>query len=169
MSIGQHVFSDDRRHRYALWRSWPTGFAPIDPVRANQYVLWICLNPSTADETTNDATMRRCISFSKEWGFGAMCMANLFAYRALHPDEMRQYVDPVGKQNDYWLRTLAAGAGLVVAGWGNDGTFKNRDEKVSALLAEQGIEMQALGFTMSGHPLHPLYVPKEAKLYSLAR
>jgi hypothetical protein len=72
-------FSDCGTYRYALWRTWNA----LQPG-----VLFVGLNPSTADATTDDPTIRRCIGFAKRWGYGGITMANVFAYRATDPREM---------------------------------------------------------------------------------
>ncbi|MCU7816788.1 MAG: DUF1643 domain-containing protein [Candidatus Thiodiazotropha sp. (ex Rostrolucina anterorostrata)] len=81
------VLSPDRDYRYSLWRIWQ----PDDP-----YALFIGLNPSTADEYENDPTIRRCIRFAKDWGFGGLYMANLFAIRATKPKIMKAHHAPIG-------------------------------------------------------------------------
>ena len=88
------VFSPCRTYRYALSRVWAAD---------KPYALFIGLNPSTADETLDDPTIRRCIDFAKRWGYGGLVMANLFAYRATNPSEMKAATDPVGVANDEWL------------------------------------------------------------------
>ncbi len=140
------VFSTDRVYRYTLWREFDL---------ANRtYVQFVGLNPSTADEVQDDPTVRRCIDFAKRWGFGALCMTNIFAYRATDPDVMKAAQDPIGPGNDAWLTRIAAGAGLVVAAWGNHGAFIDREQAVVSLLPR----LTCLGTTKSGAPRHPLYV-----------
>ena len=141
----QTILSDDRVYRYSLWREWIGG---------EGYVMFIGLNPSTADETLDDPTIRRCVGFAKAWGFSALCMANLFAFRATKPKVMKQASDPVGKDNDKWLRHLCDGASLVIAAWGTDGSYLARDRKVCNLLGA----MDCLGVTKDGYPRHPLYL-----------
>src|SRR5271165_6802401 len=68
------------------------------------------LNPSKADEATDDPTIRRCIGFARSWGFGSLAVGNLFAYRATYPDELCASPDPVGSENDYWLTTDSSGS-----------------------------------------------------------
>lgn len=80
-------------------------------------------------------------------------MANLFAFRATEPADMKAADDPVGTQNNRWLRKLAGDAGLVVAAWGNDGSFQDRSRKVKRLLPD----MHCLKVNKSGEPAHPLY------------
>ena len=100
------VFSDCRNYRYALWRIWDD---------AKPYAMFIGLNPSTADETEDDPTIRRCMNFAKDWGYGGLCMTNLFAYRATIPANMMSAADPVGAENNAWLANLAENAGVIVA------------------------------------------------------
>lgn len=133
--------------------------------QAHKFVQFIGLNPSTADETQDDPTIRRCIDFSKRWGYGAMCMTNLFAFRATDPEAMKQSEDPVGKDNDQWIFHIASEAGLVVAAWGNHGEFQNRGEVILNHLKNiQGVSRpHHLRLTNSGHPRHPLYLRKDLK------
>ncbi len=139
-----------RSYRYALWRTWDV---------ATPYVLFVGLNPSTADESSNDPTLIRCMTFARDWGYGGVCMANLFAFRATDPKVMKGAVDPVGRNNNRWLKRLSREAGLVVAAWGNDGTYLDRSTEVRRLLAP----MHCLKINASGEPAHPLYQPKSAQ------
>ncbi len=139
------TISDCRCYRYALGRRWADGPA----------VLFVMLNPSTADASRDDPTIRRCIGFARAWGFGSLLVGNLFAYRATAPDEMRAAADPIGPDNDEWLSRLIGRSGLVVAAWGAHGGHLGRDRAVRALRRE----WVHLGLTKGGHPRHPLYVP----------
>lgn len=109
---GSAVFSKDRRHRYALRRIW-------DP--AGPAILFICLNPSTADHRVNDRTVSRCIRFAHDWGFGQLIVANLFAFRTPYPRLLWRARDPVGPHNDRWLQRLIAESRTTVAAWGTHG------------------------------------------------
>jgi hypothetical protein len=140
-------FSPCRRYRYALLRGWE---------RQKGYAMFIGLNPSTADETVDDPTIRRCMGFARAWGYGALCMVNLFAYRATQPADMLAQADPVGPLNDVYLTHLAASADVVVAAWGNHGQHLERDQRVRGLLGQQ---LHYLRLTKDGHPGHPLYLP----------
>ena len=73
------VFSDCRKYRYALWRIWDEN-KPL--------VMIIGLNPSTADEISNDPTITRCKSFARACGYGGVLVANLFGFRATSPNEL---------------------------------------------------------------------------------
>ncbi|MFY8150301.1 MAG: DUF1643 domain-containing protein [Prochlorococcaceae cyanobacterium] len=138
-------FSPCRTYRYALWRRWEPGGC----------VLLVGLNPSTACETHDDPTIRRCIAFARSWGYGALCVANLFALRSRHPALLRRVADPVGPQNDAFLQQLAQRAELVVAAWGTQGTYLHRDAAVRRMLPQ----LHCLRLTRAGHPSHPLYLP----------
>ena len=139
-----------RKYRYALWRIWD---------RSKPWVLFIGLNPSTADERCNDRTLDKCIHYASVWGYGGVYMANLFAYRATDPDKMKKCRSPIGPENDEWLIKLHRDAGMVVAAWGNDGAFKNRAEKVCSFLGD----MHCIKINHTGEPAHPLYQLKSAK------
>ena len=115
------VFSDCRSYRYALWRMWD-GDKPL--------VMIIGLNPSTADEKVNDPTITRCISFARSWGYGGVCVTNLFGFRATAPTELKAHHDPIGKENDAWVHEIAKGAAITVAAWGNHGKFLNRSLEI---------------------------------------
>ena len=137
--------SDCRKYRYALWRTWDD---------SKPYVLIIGLNPSTANETQDDPTLTRCINFAKSWGYGGVCMANLFAFRATDPIDMKASSNPVGLENDFWLAKLSKDAGIVVAAWGNDGSYLGRSTKVKAALPN----LHCMKMNKSGEPAHPLYL-----------
>lgn len=148
------VFSPCRTYRYALWRSW-AGMFPS----GKGYAMFIGLNPSTADEVEDDPTIRRCIAFARDWGYDALCMANLFAFRATDPAVMVAHHAPVGLDNDRHLVELAANAGMVIAAWGTNGTHFARDVAVKAMLPN----LHYLHLTQAGHPGHPLYLPANLK------
>ena len=115
--------------------------------------MFIGLNPSTADESVDDPTLRRTMDFARRWGFGGVGNGNLFAFRATDPKAMMAARDPVGPENDRWLQRLATQAGLVVAAWGNDGGFQGRSAVVRGYLPN----LHCLKLNASGEPAHPLY------------
>lgn len=145
------AFSTCRSYRYTLWRKWRTGA---------RYVMFIGLNPSTADEFNNDPTLRRCINFAKNWNYDAMCMTNLFAFRATDPAVMKSAREPIGIENDEWLLKIAQNAGIIIAAWGNHGSFLERDAQVKNLIKRS---FYCLGISKAGFPLHPLYQPASAQ------
>ena len=77
--------SDDRRYRYELSRIWDAALPPV---------LFVGMNPSTADEEQDDPTIRRCIRFARDWGYGGLLMGNLYALRATDPQELTRAVEP---------------------------------------------------------------------------
>lgn len=136
--------SECRKYRFALWRIWDD---------SKPYVMFIGLNPSTADETEDDPTLTRCINYAKSWGYGGVCMANLFSFRATEPEDMLAVTDPIGQGNDEWLIKLSGKAGLVVAAWGNTGRHMGRSQQIRQLLPN----LHCLKMNKSGEPAHPLY------------
>ncbi len=159
MSLGYTVFSLCRRYRYTLWRYWWKDELFVNRATV-RYAMFIGLNPSTADEVENDPTIRKCIGFAQRWGYDALCMTNLFAFRATDPRQMKACPKPIGDDNDHWLTACARDAGIVVAAWGVNGEFMGRDEEVLKLVDD----VQCLRVTKHGHPEHPLYVPYEVVL-----
>jgi hypothetical protein len=138
------TFSACHNYRYALWRQWADGPG----------VLFVMLNPSTADAMHDDPTIRRCIGFAKSWGFGSLAAGNLFALRTPSPRVLAAAQSPVGADNDRWLRRLQRGAALVLAAWGNHGRMLDRAVAVQRMLTDPC----TLGLTRAGEPRHPLYV-----------
>lgn len=149
--------SADGRYRWLLTRRWSA--KPPD--------VWIMLNPSTADAEVDDATIKRCIGFSRIHGAGAIHVVNLFAYRATDPNELKrpEVIDPVGEWNDAAIAravTLARSlGGRVIAGWGSHATSVHRARHVADLI---GGPIYCLGTTRGNHPRHPLYLPRTAPL-----
>jgi len=147
------TFSPCRKYRYTLWRHWGSLFA-------SGYAMFIGLNPSTADETIDDPTVRRCIGYAQDWGYAGLCMMNLFAFRATLPKDMKTVEDPVGPDNDRALVEIAEYAKVIIAAWGNHGMYMGRDEEVKLIIPEP---LRYLRLTKDGYPGHPLYLPKELK------
>jgi len=146
------LFDPSRRYRYRLWRTW-------DEARAR--VLFVMLNPSTADAFRLDPTVRRCLGFARRWGLGGLDVANLFALRASDPERLYRTRDPVGPENDRHLEELASRARLVVLAWGTHGVHLGRGAQVFRALSTLG-PVHALRLTRDGHPGHPLYLPASA-------
>jgi hypothetical protein len=151
---GSAVISKDGQYRYALRRVW-------EPSRPT--ILFIGLNPSTADQRVNDRTVSRCIVFAQNWGFGQLTVANLFAFRTPHPRLLWKAPDPIGPANDRWLRRLIGESEVTVAAWGNHGTRLGRDRSVLALLQHP----KCLAVSKRGQPKHPLYIRATTKLRDL--
>ena len=144
------AFSACRRWRTLLWRRWDAS----KPV-AN----FLMLNPSTADEVKLDPTCARARSYAERWGFGAIYITNIFAWRATDPAEMKAAADPVGRGNDAAIVRAARQSALVVCAWGNHGAFLERSSRVRTLLKKRKIQLHALRVNAGGEPAHPLYLP----------
>ncbi|MGH3916355.1 MAG: DUF1643 domain-containing protein [Pseudonocardiaceae bacterium] len=142
------VVSPCGAYRYELHRRWAPG-----PV-----CTWIMLNPSTADQSTDDPTIRRCRGFARRWGFTAITVHNLFALRSADPRALRTHPDPIGPDNDHWLLTPPAG-GVTVCAWGTHGPLHDRASTLTASLTRAGIALFCLARTTTGQPHHPLYLP----------
>lgn len=154
------VFSDCRRYRYALWREW--GGPGARNERGVPQMVVIGLNPSTADETEDDPTIRRCIGFAKREGWGKLVMLNLFAFRATDPKAMFAATDPVGQFiNDTVIQMYASdpNTARVIAAWGKHGTPERVSEVCSFFRT-----IYCLGRNKDGSPKHPLYLPASASL-----
>jgi hypothetical protein len=124
--------------------------------------MLVGLNPSTADEETDDHTIRRCIGFAKSWGYGGIYMLNLFAFRATQPADMKKAEDPVGPDNDNLLAAYQITTAKTVACWGTHGSYLGRDKSVTSFMGA----LYCLGTTRDGHPKHPLRLRADTKLQS---
>jgi len=152
------VFSHDGLYRYLLVRRWKAG----PPV-----VTFVLLNPSTADESTEDATSRRCLGFARREGMHALKVVNLFAWRATDPADLRAAGAPAGEFSDEFITGHCRTAQLVVCGWGATAdmpSFRARAAHVRGLLRAAGIHPWCLGTSSSGAPRHPLFVAADTPL-----
>jgi hypothetical protein len=121
------------------------------------------LNPSTADADTDDPTIRRCIAFSKAWGFGGLAVVNLFALRATNPQSLRHHDDPVGPDNDDAILDAAINLDRVVCAWGRHACYLGRGFEVGRMLVSSGCDPMALAINKDGSPKHPLYVRSDVE------
>ena len=149
-------FSTCRKYRYSLSRIWD---------KQKKFVLFIGLNPSTADEKVDDPTIRRCSGYAQKWGYGGFIMVNLFAYRTTLPSNLKKVKYPVGRDNDKYIVKLSKKADITVAAWGNNGNLYRRDKQVLSLVPN----LMCLKVNKSGQPAHPLYLNKDLKLTKFAR
>ncbi len=149
-------FSDDRVHRYSLIHR-------LNPLMGgNRLMLWIGLNPSTADEEKLDPTLTRIARFSEREKMDGFWMGNLFGMRATAPAVMKAASYPNGPGNDAALLEAASKCEKIVAAWGVHGEFLNRADHVVKLLADY--DLWCVGTTKDGHPRHPLYVRADKPL-----
>lgn len=147
------ILSRNRLYRYVLWREWNLGKGTC---------VFIGLNPSTADEAVDDPTLRRCVNFAKDWGYGKYVMVNLFAYRATDPRDLKIIPKPIGYKNNHYIKEQCHDADLVVAAWGNYGHLLKRDKQVLKLL--KNVSLKCFKITAQGQPAHPLYQSKDSLL-----
>jgi hypothetical protein len=150
MSPSGAQFSACRRWRTLLWRRWDA---------AKPVANFLMLNPSTADERVLDPTCARARDFAERWGYGALLVTNVFAWRATDPDDMKAADDPVGDGNDRAILRAAQEAKLVVCAWGNHGVHRERSNAVRRLLRGAGVALHVLRLNANGEPAHPLYLP----------
>lgn len=156
------LLSEDGEYRYRLWRTL------TDPDQAtfgdDEYrtLAFVLLNPSTADATTDDNTLRRCVGFAERWGYDVVELANLFAYRTSEPNELETVDDPFGPENWHHLSEACRGADRVVVGWGAYDIASTLGlSYVARVIHLTGGEVYCLGETKEGHPRHPLYIPAD--------
>eukprot|EP00762_Andalucia_godoyi_P003659 ANDGO_00630.mRNA.1 hypothetical protein len=157
--VSKAVFDDSKKYRYVLYRIWDD---------SKPQAVFIMLNPSTADETQDDPTIRRSIDLARTWGCGAMIAVNIFALRSTNPKGLRTVTDPVGPQNDTYIASHCVEAHRILVAWGNHGVFLERGRQVEEMLKRIGClqKVFCFGYTMVGTPKHPLYLRKDAPIYA---
>lgn len=147
------VFSRCGAWRYLLWRAAD---------KRGKFVGIGMLNPSQADETRDDPTIRQCRSRARQAGLSGLIVWNLFAFRATLPADLKRTADPVGPNNDDAIALALALSSRTILAWGNHGNHRGRD---SAVLAQcSGADIRVLGLTGEGRPRHPLYLPRGTRL-----
>lgn len=138
------AFSPCRKYRYALWRIWD---------KSKPLVMFVGLNPSTANETEPDPTIKSVTRITKHNGYGGFYMMNCFPYVSTDPDKLRDYGNTA--VNDNWLYKVAPQCKDIVFAWG---TFKvvtdlGRDIELMGMFPNA----KALGINKNGTPRHPLF------------
>lgn len=144
------------KYRFNLSRIWNPGL---------KAVTFVMLNPSTADADLDDPTVRRCIGLAKSWGYGAIHVVNLFAYRSTDPANLKDLDEweRIGARNPHHVADFCYKSEIVVLGWGDSiGKFKIKipEDIVKVLPAHK---IHHLGLTRKGRPKHPLFVEKDIK------
>lgn len=136
--------------RLSLTRTWNAALPRL---------VFIMLNPSKADASVDDPTVRRCIGFAMALGYGSIEIVNLFAYRATNPIDLKRAGYPVGEGNDAAILRAVSRAGGVICAWGANARALPRAAEVLELI-ELWCEPMALAWTADGVPKHPLYLPR---------
>jgi hypothetical protein len=143
--------SQCKKYRYTLTRGGPMKVLPF-----------IMLNPSTADESLDDPTIRRCRNFAITFGYNGIVVVNLYAFRATKPSDLWLADDPIGPLNDFFLTTIARSPEVVCA-WGANAR-QDRVDEVVKLLKFNGTQLRCLGVTKDNAPRHPLYIKNSQPL-----
>jgi hypothetical protein len=142
------------QYRYWLERQW----LPEPPVPGlPRTVGFIGYNPSTADATQDDQTIRKEVGFAQRWGFNRLITGNLYAYRSTIPTSIRGLEDPVGPDNPTYLTRIFEQAELVVCAWGGLPLFSDYG-KTLATWAQGQPTARCLGKNRDGSPRHPCYL-----------
>ncbi len=144
--------STDKKYRWWLFRCW-AGSLPL--------IIWIMMNPSTADHTKNDPTILKVIRYSKRWGYGAVLVLNIYGFRTSRPENLPQVMRAaVGKANDWWIRTMFRFAARkkipVICAWGVK--HKERGCQVRAIADEAGLPLMCLELSLNAEPKHPRFL-----------
>ncbi len=149
------VMNEDRTHRFLLWNFWDS----------EPRMLFIGLNPSTANEVEDDPTIHRLCDFAQKWGYGGLYACNLYSQVTPYPEELKLKT-ALHPANIPAIQMAVGLSKLTVCGWG-DGIEKvawreSRVHTVWQLLSHP----YCFGLTKSGNPKHPLYLPGDSKLES---
>jgi hypothetical protein len=142
-------------YRYALKREVNS--------RGDGDLAWVMLNPSTADDHTDDPTIRRVKRFTFDAGYASLTVVNLFAARTTRPIHLLSMTDPIGPDNRDAITAAFLGSDAVVFAWGawweaQHITRRPTRLNVESLAVGCGHRPLCLGFTKGGEPKHPLYV-----------
>lgn len=158
---GLAQFSDNDRMRYRLARTLiSTRLVIVDGVvQGLARIVWLLLNPSTANAFRPDPTVTECVKRSITYGGDVCEVVNLFAMRSPYPADLWNCLHGQrgdDAENDRAILQACVGAKRVVAAWGNHGALDNRDQRVRNMLQSNNVPLVHLGLTQSGMPKHPL-------------
>lgn len=145
------------KYRYWLYRAWDSNKPTL---------IWLMMNPSTADALKNDPTICKIIRYSNKWGYGSVLVLNIYAYRTSKqenlPDRMEEAVGP---SNDWWLATMFRFAKLkripVICAWGVK--HKERGRLVRRLADEAGLRLSCLELALNDEPKHPRFLSEDLR------
>lgn len=141
------VISSCEKYRYQLWRIWDED---------KPKVMFLMLNPSTADEEDNDPTLRRCIGYANSWGYGGLYIGNLYAYRTKDRSKLNYAENPTGDDNHRHLIEMLSKCDKIVCAWGNgEGQPKKIFDNFS--------DLHYLKLNDDATPTHPLYLKSDLK------
>jgi hypothetical protein len=154
------VISECGTYRYTLMRELG------GPMRFVKPVLFIMLNPSTADAKLDDPTINKCKRFAYDNGGTELTVVNLFALRATDPKELTKHQDPEGPDNyvHLWDQITLHEKGLIIVAWGNHKMAVEKGRDLISRMRYMGITPMCLGVNKNGTPKHPLYIPYSKEL-----
>lgn len=133
-------------YRYKLQQRWGNG--PL--------MLWLLMNPSTADENTTDPTVAKCADMARRRGFGGQFIANVCAARFTNKRQLLGIADPIGPRNQAAVLEMATLSERVVVAHGRlPGNLQHHAVSMVTLLREAGYPLFVLGFNKDGTPKHP--------------
>lgn len=147
------ILSADNVYRYRLERIWDED---------KPKVLFIMLNPSTADALEDDATIGKIVKFADRWGYGGVYVANLYAFRSRYPKDLKTTSDPIGPENREHIQSLLGSVDRVFYAWGND-------EKEPPWLRELVKDPFCIALSTKGIPRHPLYLKDDSEPFLYLR
>lgn len=166
MTAGAIFGGDRNQYRYTLHRTWGDGLP-------SSTVMFLLMNPSTADHLHNDSTVKRCISFAKQWGGTKIFVGNVAAYRSTDQSALMAVDDPFGPDNDMWIREMAMRSVMVLVGFGmpKDKRLLIKGHEVIKSLKTYNKNVRVFGWTnpdretgLAG-PKHPLYIPADTETF----
>jgi len=149
--IKDAILDETRTYRYMLKRQWGED--------NNNFVNFVLLNPSTANEERDDPTVMACIALAQNMGFDGLYITNLFALRTKNPDTLKQNKNPIGDKNDTFIKRYALKSKRIIIAWGNHGEFLRRGEKVIHIISQIQVPY-CFEITKKGNPRHPLYIKR---------
>jgi len=142
-------FSKDGKYRYFIIKTWD---------KSKPRIMFIMLNPSTKHDLDSPNALSKCIEYAKIWDYGSICIVNIFAFRSNTPTGLYSERDPIGPENDKFIKIFAKHVDMILLGWGNHGIYKNRGKEILKLLKPFENKLYCLDLNKSGEPRHPLYL-----------
>jgi len=143
-------FSECRKYRFVLYRIWDT---------SKPMIMFVGLNPSTANETKDDATIRRVKSMAASWGYGGVYMMNCFPFISTDPKGL---VTSKSEYHESLLKQIGLSCKDVVFAWGDFDIVRTTSRYLDLL--EMFPHAKALHINKNGSPKHPLYCKSDIQL-----
>lgn len=145
------ILDDTKQYRYHFSCEWGDG---------GRFVTFVMLNPSIGNQEQEDATLKKCVTYAKKWGYDGLNVVNLFAYISTEPKNLRRQIDPVGPDNNRHVLETVQNSERVIAAWGQSiktAFVKKRIQETLELLSS--VDVYTLDLTVCGEfPKHPLYL-----------